>query len=175
MSYILGLDLSLTSTGVAKIDAAARTYYTEVIKPPAKATGVDRIDGIVRMTKYASDHAFYVAVEGPSYGSMAGQKGQHERAGLWWCVVRELHLFGIKPAIIPPSSLKMYATGVGNAGKDAVLLATARRFPAFIGGNDEADALWLAAMAADHLGMPLVTMPAAHRKALDGVTWPEVA
>jgi hypothetical protein len=38
--------------------------------------------------------------------------------------------------------------------------------------DNEADALWLAAMAADHYGCPLVAMPQAHRAALEAVTWP---
>ena len=38
--------------------------------------------------------------------------------------------------------------------------------------NNEADALVLAAMGADHLGAPLVDLPQTHRAALDAVQWP---
>ena len=85
---------------------------------------------------------------------------------------------------IPPASLKMYATGKGNASKDAVLAAAIRRYPDVeFDGNDAADALILAAMGADHLGFPLVsktpsgrksraTLPARNREALGKIDWP---
>ncbi len=54
-----------------------------------------------------------------------------------------------------------------------MLLAAARRFDWFDGSNDAGDALWLAALGADQLGVPMVEMPKAHRVALAGVAWPE--
>jgi crossover junction endodeoxyribonuclease RuvC len=54
-----------------------------------------------------------------------------------------------------------------------VLLAVARRFPDYdVRNNNEADALVLAAMGFDHLGQPLVQMPAPHRAALAAAQWP---
>ncbi len=75
--------------------------------------------------------------------------------------------------MVSPNARAKYATGKGNAGKADVVREVTRRFDWFTGGEDEADALVLAAMGADWLGYPIVPMPAVHRKALDAVQWPE--
>lgn len=170
---VLGLDLSLTSTGLA--EAWQNGIRTWTIKP--RGIGHERLEHLLyeiwkAAWEYEGGHL--VVVEGPSYGSQSGQKGHHERAGLWWLVTHKLWDCNVCVAVVPPSALKKYATGKGNAGKDAVLLATARRFPDFDGGNDAADALWLAAMGADHLGQPIVAMPELNRAALKSVEWPAV-
>lgn len=168
---IVGLDLSLTSTGVAVIEDG--NYSTFTIK--TKATGHDRLRHLIQVLSGHYLTARLVVVEGPSYGSTAGQKGHHERAGLWWMVTHELWAWSIPTAIAPPAAVKRYATGKGNAGKDEVLAAVIRRFADFEGSsNDAADALVLAALGADHHGTPIADMPQAHRAALDAVAWPEV-
>lgn len=169
----LGLDLSLTSTGLAVVDPVG--YHAWTARPPRGMTGHDRLAWILDQIwdiAYSYEGGHRVVVEGPSYGSQAGQKGHHERAGLWWLVTQKLWAGNVQYVVMPPSALKKYATGKGNASKDEVLLATAKRFPAFNGGNDAADALWLAAAGADHLGHPPVVVPAAQRAALAKVDWP---
>jgi crossover junction endodeoxyribonuclease RuvC len=48
-----------------------------------------------------------------------------------------------------------------------------KRFPDVeVSGNDEADALTLAAMAADQYGFPLAKMPASADEQLAKVAWP---
>lgn len=176
---VVGLDLSLTATGVATI--ANGIAETRTLKPAPKMLAHERLAWVVQeVWEYAGRFQFdlvdLVVVEGPSYGNQGSgrQSGHHERAGLWWLMTHTLWEHGSYTAVVPPAALKKYATGKGSAGKDAVLLATARRFPNFAGDNNEADALWLAAMGADHLGEPVVAMPAAHRAALDAVKWPDM-
>ncbi|MEU8371194.1 hypothetical protein [Micromonospora tulbaghiae] len=166
----IGIDLSLTCTGVAG------RGWTDTIRPPAKLRGHERLQWIEDRIGDFAHRCDLIAVEGPAYGTQrAGiQRGHHERAGLWWLTTQRLWVNKIPLAVVDPTSLKRYATGKGNADKAAMMLAVARRFPWFDGGEDEADALWLAAMAADHLGHPMCDMPAAHRKALDAVQWPDL-
>lgn len=164
---VIGLDLSLSATGVAG------DGWTEVIKPPANCRSHDRLYLIKNRLRDFTRHAALVVVEGPSYGNQGRQSGHHERAGLWWLVAHDLWCHGTPVAVAPPATVKRYATGKGNADKDTVLLAAARRFPWFVGDNNAADALWLAAAGFDRLGHPLADMPAAHRKALDAVAWPD--
>jgi hypothetical protein len=116
-----------------------------------------------------------VVIEGPSYGSQAGQAGHHERAGLWWLVRYALHARGTAVAAVSPASLKLYATGRGNAGKDDVMREVTRRFGWFGGDNNAADATVLAAMGFEYLGRPVVEMPQKHRVALAKCEWPELA
>jgi len=184
---VLGLDLSLTGTGIAEILPLNTTPGCRVhtLTPPRdKATGHDRLQWIVEAVwdtfwLHAGARAYplvvpLVVVEGPSYGSASGtrQGGHHERAGLWWLVTHKLWTEGVDVAVVAPAALKRYATGKGNASKDQVLAAAVRRWPDIDMDNNGADALWLAAMGRDHIGHPIVRMPAANRLALDAVAWP---
>jgi Holliday junction resolvasome RuvABC endonuclease subunit len=167
----IGLDLSLTGTGVA-----SSRGWTRVLHPPAKARGHVRLDWIRDqvLEHVGSVDEHLVVVEGPSYGNQGAgrQSGHHERAGLWWLITHALWKRGIDYAVASPAGRAKYATGKGNAAKADVVREVTRRFAWFAGGEDEADALVLAAMGADWLGRPLVTMPQAHRKALEAVAWP---
>ncbi len=163
---VLGLDLSLTSTGMAG------KGWTRAVRPTLGITGCDRLKWIRGEVQTAVIAADLIVIEGPAYGVRGGQSGHHERAGLWWvirCMIEEW----CKPvAVVPPSVLKKYATGRGTADKSDVVREVTRRFPAFEGGNDEADALVMSAMGADWLGHPYVQMPASHRVALQSCSWP---
>lgn len=167
----IGLDLSLTATGVA-----SSAGWTEVIRPPAGTRGHPRIqhlrDTVLEMIPAV---VALVVVEGPSYGNQGSrrQSGHHERAGLWWMVTHSLWKRGIDYAVASPASRAKYGTGKGNADKATVVREVTRRFDWFAGGEDEADALILAAMGADWLGSPIVAVPQTHRAALDAVAWPE--
>jgi len=167
---VVGLDLSLTSTGWARINTT-----TETGRITPKGTGHDRLGHILEDIFRIVFDADLITVEGPSFGSGQAirQNGHHERAGLWWLVTHHLWVVGVPFAVIPPATLKRYATGKGNATKDAVLAAAIRRYPQVgFDGNDQADALILAAMGADHLGQPIATMPGVQRAALNAVEWP---
>lgn len=171
---VVGLDLSLAATGVCHMHGDR--IVTDTIQPPP-----NRRHGLLRL-RWLRTHLVdliglptLVVVEGPSYGSTGA--GQHDRAGLYWLVLDKLWARGVPVAICPPANLKQYATGKGggkNASKDQVVLAAERRFPNVISSNDEADALWLAAMGVDYLtGSSRV--PEAHRAGLLKVTWPTIA
>lgn len=164
---VIGCDLSLSGTGLG-----SNAGWTVTLKPPAKLRGHERMAWLLEQIASYTRGADLVVIEGPSYGSQAGQAGHHERAGLWWLVTHRLWVAGQPLAVAPPKSVKKFATGNGNAGKDSMMLAAARRFPDFDGDNNACDALFLAALGADHLGVPMVVMPQAHRVALDGVAWP---
>lgn len=175
MTRILGLDLSLTATGLALLDTDDRLVadtWTHVTHPGGDTirTRLARLDDIVDHVK-TIDRVALVVVEGPSLGQRA-QSGTFERAGLWWLTVAALAERDVRVVEVPPSTLKRYATGKGNASKDAVLLAVARRYPHVdVQSNDEADALILAAMGARHLGHPIDDLPKAHLAAMDAVRW----
>lgn len=174
---VLGLDLSLTSTGVAY--AADGEVHTGLLRSanhgPTVIDQRKRLQGITAaIWKYVGSAGRVpdlAVIEGPSYGSKGA--GTWDRAGLWWMVVDSFIGNHIPIAIAPPSCRARYATGKGNADKDLVLAETVRRFDRIL-RNDEADALILAAMGADRLGHPLVVMPAAHRTGLDKVAWPDL-
>ncbi|UQS95197.1 RuvC-like resolvase [Pseudanabaena phage Pam4] len=181
---ILGLDLSLSSTGVAHVTTTPDGWQAETSRVVVKARHVPRggephtlAERSVRLRRLAgliTDHARgadLVVVEGPSYASDTGKA--HDRAGLWWLVVGRLTGAGLQVVEVPPSTVKTYATGKGNAGKDEVLAAVVRRYPTVeVRDNNEADALVLAALGARFLRLPIEPdLPKTHLRALTGVRW----
>lgn len=165
---IIGLDLSLASTGVA----SNLGWVGRILSKPD--TGVGHFGRLRYIRGEVLDHvrgADLVVVEGLALGS---QTGQHmTRAGMWHLVMEAIDAADVAWAQVSPAQVKQYATGKGNASKDLVLASVIRRFPAVaVSGNDEADALVLAAMGADHYGQPMAVMPELQRKALRKVAWP---
>jgi Holliday junction resolvasome RuvABC endonuclease subunit len=170
---VIGVDLSLTGTGIASnLGWCQLIGETGITTRPLdeRIHAIDRLaDQII--TTVGRDCAL-VAIEIPAF-SRSGA-GNHERSALWWKVVRRLRLRDTPVAEIPIQARMRYATGRGAAHKGAVIDAVARRLPMFDTRGDDnlADAAVLAAMAADHLGHPLAAMPATHRAALNAVHWP---
>lgn len=171
---IISLDLSLTSTGVAGDGWTDTATYPSVPKDASLLRRHTRMRLLRQRILDLVGPADIVAVEGPSYGH-GPQAGEHERAGLWWLIVDSLIRRNVTVIVISPSSLKKYATGKGNAGKDLVLMAAASRIPGFDGGNDQADAAWLHQMVLAHYAPALaVPVPAKHREALAVISWPDI-
>lgn len=175
---VLGLDLSLTGTGIARIGAEGVELLTTV--RPGKRIGHERIDYILNAIHEAQRGALLdlVVIEGPSYGNQGKgrQRGHHERAGLWWLTTHGL--WGIRGAyaVVAPMARAKYATGNGGASKAEVLAAVRERYghlvTAGVRNDNEADALTLAAMGVDHLGGDLPEVPAVNRQALLKADWP---
>lgn len=163
MSAVIGLDLSLTAAGIAHPDGTAETLHTGTHR------GMSRLSLIWGRINRALDEAEpspdLVVIEGYSYGSQGralvslGELGGLVRYMLWsegWRYIE-----------VSPGTLKKYATGKGDAGKNAMLIAARDRLGYGGEDNDEADALWLRAAGHQVLGDPLVTMPKANCAALD--------
>lgn len=177
MSAVLGLDLSLTSTGLAwVVDGAAEV--SRIRSTGRKGATLAQRDArlydlraqiALTVEGYPPD---LVVIEQPAFSRTTGH--MHDRSGLWWLVVADLHLAGIRTVEVAPTARAKYATGKGNAGKDEVLAAVVRRYPAVeVTGNDEADALILAAMGTRHLGQPIEeSLPKLHLEAMAKVAWP---
>ncbi len=173
---IVGIDPSLTGTGIAIVDTDDRlvievkTHNTKGTRADTIPQRLDRLRRLVADIVTDAFHADLVVIEVPAMSK--ANSGTSMLNGFWWMLVSALDAAGRRIATAQPTSLKKYATGKGNASKDTVILAVARRFPhAYFTNNNEADALVLAAMGADACGYPLVDMPASHRAALDGVQW----
>lgn len=179
---ILAVDPSLTGTGICLGDTHPTdpsAPYVCTIKPPAKLDSIQRLrfirDVVADYIRDGISHPVdLIVMEGPAYGTQGskGQSGHHERAGLWWMLREAYDLRDIPVAIVTPTSLKMYATGKGNAPKDDVLIQAVRRLPIQLMNNNEADSATMWCMAADHYGMPLVQMPQEHRRGLEKIQWP---
>jgi Holliday junction resolvasome RuvABC endonuclease subunit len=176
---VAGIDLSLTSTGIAVIDGPNVATFRITSKGGKADTIAQRAQRLIDITDRTVEcippDVDLIVLEAPSLGQ-ARQAGEHLRSGLWWHLATTLHLQGRPVADIPPATLKKYGTGRGNAPKDQVLAAAIRRYPhADISGNDIADAVVLAAIGARHLGTPIEnSMPVANLPALDKINWPVI-
>lgn len=172
---VLGIDPSLTGTGLAILqnDDIVKVL---TVKPGLKR-GHERMDWILSFVSDAvgAGPLDLVVIEGPSYGSAAGQSGHHERAGLWWIITRALHVRKLPYAVASPASRAMYATGAGNAGKQLVIDCMAQRYPhARLRDDNQADALTLAAMGVEYLGGEVPPGAPRGKLALKKVMWPEL-
>lgn len=175
MTTVIGLDLSLTATGVAVV---AHTGMFRTTTIPSKGSRDDRlVDRAARIEQIVNAIADYgenwapalVVLEGPSVMSKGGSNW--DRAWLWGAVVDML--LPVPVAVCPPTVLKKWAAGKGNADKAAVAVGVARLWDQFECESDnEADALGLASMGAQRLGLTVVPVRAHHRAALDKVEWP---
>lgn len=190
MNRIVGIDLSLTSTGVAVVTETDRRILlnTEVFKSSPIRTGPPGKNGKSTETlrdRYTRirDHAAtiihngstadLVVIEGmiPSPGR---DRGIQDRPALWWIVVGAFMRRDIPVAVASPAAMKRVITGKGNADKVEVALAIQKLWPnATLGNNDTADAAGLAHCGAVALGWDVVTLE--RHKTMVWTNWPEFA
>lgn len=174
---IVGLDLSLTATGLGVIPSvgfpAVHTFVSKGKKDASLAQRAARLHTLASDILIASSNADVVVIEQPAYGQTMGSP--HDRSGLWWLIVDVLSFEDLKLVEVTPQGVKMYATGKGNASKDEVMAAVVRRYPDVeITNNNEADSLVLAAIGARLAGRPLEeSLPQTHLRALDKIRWTE--
>jgi crossover junction endodeoxyribonuclease RuvC len=175
---ILGLDISLASTGIASTRGWTRTAGVPRVRVPRG----QRVPTDQRARRiHAASHAITDAIPLIPIPALVviekqftnGNAGEHDLIATWWRVVGHLVRAEVPVAVVQQATLKLYATGNGAARKTAKaeMVAQARQeFDWFNGGHDEADALWLAAMGAQRLGRPITTARPA--KLLTAVEWP---
>lgn len=166
---VLGLDPSLESTGMAWPDGTlvrhGRSGLTVADKRSVAQRGNELRTLVLELGNYALSRgvpALVVAEELPNY------KLDSYRAYVWWALVNLLSQKGATVVEVQPSEIKKYATGKGNASKEAMVDAVARRMPQFETGGvtDLADAAWACAMGREVLGHPLIDLPQVNRDAL---------
>lgn len=157
---VVGLDLSLTATGIAWFDGSTHT-----VKP--KQNGDRRLLEIGQEIAIAIDGRsidLVVIEDLPTHAKSAGITGMVHGAA-------RVLLFRLRvPYVtVPPASLKKYATGKGNAGKPEMAVALFKRFGLELADDNQVDAFWLRAAGHDLFGQPLVQLPLTQVAALDVV------
>jgi crossover junction endodeoxyribonuclease RuvC len=173
---IVGLDLSLTGTGVVIVDDAdlvrTRLIETKGHRADTLAQRHARLCTIrAAIHHLVPQRTAMVLIEGPALGAMGGS--MHDRSGLWWMITDLLLDLGHKVVEVVPQARMRYATGKGSAKKDVVLAAAIKRYPHVeIIDNNIADAMVLAGMGRRAILHPIDDMPQAHWLAMDKVRWP---
>jgi Holliday junction resolvasome RuvABC endonuclease subunit len=168
---IMGLDLSITSTGVCLPDGS-------VIALRPKRKGDDRLGEIrdhIRLAVRTSG-ADLVVIE-----SIQGRGLKGDAAiiipmlhGVIRVMLRDEQ---VPFVLVNQSTLKRYATGNGNADKTAMAMAAYKRARVDFAddrGGDKCDAWWLYAAGMEHTEQLLFILPLAQRQALELVDWSPV-
>ena len=163
---LLGLDLSLTSTGYC-FDGESGVISTGL-------TGTERLEAVKDdiSNLLIANKIECVLLEGYSFASRSGQAFSIGELG---GVIRLLiHNLGIKLVEIPPTCRAKFATGKGNASKNEVISAISAR-TGIVWGNpgadDKCDAWILEEMALAFMEKPRFSWPATNMSALDKVDW----
>jgi len=177
---ILGIDTSLTATGLARVDIlewpssrparkegepvrfVADTATVGAPKPTkdkSKRAMARRVNALITQVEWCfsdtEERPEYVGMEALAYGA----RGE----GAWvlpWIFGRVIELcekYDVPLQVVATSARAKFATGKGNADKETVLLAMARTFPeAAVANNNEADALAVAATICQKIGLPIL-------------------
>lgn len=174
---ILGLDTSLTGTGMALIDLATWppsnppraegelvSYEAQAVtvrapkpgKDKSKRAMVRRVNALIEQIEWVfkDDKPEHVAMEALAYGA----RGE----GVWvlpWIFGRALELcetYDVPVQVVSTSGRAKFAAGKGNAHKETVMMAAHKLSPeAGITNNNEADALTVGATVCQQIGLPI--------------------
>ncbi len=190
--YVLGGDLSITATGLAWPDGVVKTHG----KDGLTGAGMSLFSKAAALDGLASE-LYYMTTGRTGINEInlimvemlptTGTRVHSELCYLWWQFVRLCTRHGLVVVEVPPTCLKLYVTGMGDANKREVLRAVQALLPQFdirktskrtrdpLSSLDDnkADAAVLCAMGMDLLGHPLAKVPARNRAALDKLQLPE--
>jgi Holliday junction resolvasome RuvABC endonuclease subunit len=166
---ILGLDLSLTSTGYC-FDGETGVISTNFF-------GVERLSAVNEdiSNLLVANKIDCVLLEGYSFASRSGQAFSIGELG---GVIRlTIHNLGLKLIEIPPTCRAKFATGKGNASKNEVISAVSAK-TGIVWGNpgadDKCDAWILEEMGLAYLGKPRYSWPEANLSALEKIDWTSI-
>jgi len=163
---VLGLDLSITATGIAHPNGVTETIKTR------SDDGDRRLLQIRGYLRKAVDAGIDLAVleDLPTHAHGAGITGMVHGA------VRAVLMGASVPyVLVTPATLKSYATGKGNAGKPDMAVAAFKRSGAEFGDDNQVDSWWLRHAGLDHYGFAEFELPQTQRSRLDKVDWPDMS
>jgi crossover junction endodeoxyribonuclease RuvC len=166
---ILGLDLSLTSTGYSL------NGNTGIIS--TKTKGPERLS-IVNKTVLQlclDESVDCVIVEGYSFASRNSQA--HSIGELGGCIRMTLWECNIPYVEVPPTSRAKFATGKGNSGKTEVISAISSKTGKIFSGSgadDECDAWVLEQMGLAKLNMSVYSWTKEQLSALEKIDWSQL-
>jgi Holliday junction resolvasome RuvABC endonuclease subunit len=165
---VMGLDLSLSATGVALPNGMVGT-----IRTAAQPSIEDRLLEIRHRiaTKVITASPDLIVIEAAFVGSR--QTNVTFDLGMLHGTIRTwLRQEGWRFVTIPPATLKVFATGSGAAKKPDMRMELFKRTGLDIKDDNQVDAWWLRAMGHQACGAALVDLPQTHLRALVKIAWP---
>lgn len=173
MSIVVGIDPSLTSTGIivlrnGELGKALTTKNEPKLGTIERVRRIyEQINNVIEnlstcyVNAYIGDKRMIrweppslIVIEGFSYGSKG--RGVFDIAYLGWRIREELERYRTEDDIpwleVSPSQVKQFATGKGNANKEIVLQQVYKRWGVELTDNNQADAYVLAQIGRAYLG-----------------------
>lgn len=152
---VIGLDLSLTHTGICVLSKDNFETFSVTSKPHGNGhvLELERMLKIVdRLTAEVEKHkASLVVIEGLAFMAR-NTTALVQLSGLNYLIRDRLYQRKIPFVIVAPSTLKKFITGKGNAQKDHLMLELYKRYGVTILDNNESDAFGLAKCGMAYLG-----------------------
>lgn len=168
---VIGLDLSLTATGIAYRDGSTGTVKTK------QGDGDRRLLHIAEAVRIAvgGEHIglgpapVLAVVEDIPQNSFAAKP-----ISMVHGVVRSVLIeAGVPYVLITAATLKAYATGKGSGDKVPMAMAAYKRAGREFADDNQCDAAWLRWAGLDWLGAPEFELPKAQRDRLGKAKWPQ--
>lgn len=155
---VIGLDLSLTSTGAVVISPGGEwgrgqgDPHTESMVIKSKFKGEARLEHLREqvMALVGFNQPDLIVIEGYAFGRPNAMAPLAELGGV---IKHSLYVAGWPFIVVPPTRAKKFACGKGNAKKDEVRLGVYKRWGFEAPTNDEVDAYVLARIGLAYLGL----------------------
>ena len=161
---VLGIDPSLTSTGICHADGSTSLIV------PGKLTGCERLVFIRDRIRPLIDAVDVVVIEAvPTHGAMSIAP----LAGLGAVIRVAAHEAGIPYVDVSPSTRAKFACGDQKSRDKDAVLARAIRAGSSANSNDEADAWWLWRIGTAAYE-PTEGLHGYQLEALSGIAWPAI-
>jgi Holliday junction resolvasome RuvABC endonuclease subunit len=151
---IYGVDPSWSCSAFWRLASSAHRCATTnlLIREPVHArSSYERLFQILsKAADFFTPEPSFAAIEGYAFGSEFGREQAGELGGSL-----RLHLWtqGIPFIVVPPTVLKAYVTGKGNAPKEQIIAHVLKRWGYEAVDNNDADAFALAQFAKDYLAI----------------------
>ena len=146
---MIGLDLSLSSTGYHKLNPDSAESASGNIAAPEKMGGMERIDFILKNIAELVHERDFVLIENNAFNAIGSARSKlAELNGIvkFWLWHRR-----IPYALVAPSTLKKFILSKGQGEKSFIIREVFRAYGLVVTTDDEADAAVLA-----HIGLCLI-------------------
>ena len=162
---IMGVDTS-TKTGYVILEGGGDVLKVGVFHFKPEPARFNRFEKYVHNLEHMISlyEVDLVVIEGYSYAGKFNNSLQYELGAV---IRMMMHLNDIMFVEVPPTSLKKFVTGKGNAKKDLMLLGVYKRWDFDSADDNEADAYGLAqfgrAMIGEPTGVPAINFTAVEK------------
>lgn len=175
---LLALDLSIVASGVTTPDGIRSDGSMDMLQMSTIRT---RREGDLRLSEIKSKVRSLATMTGPVVDWVVMEDVPKARAyaikdlAMVHGAVRTMLIEeGVPYLVVPPATLKKYATGKGTSPKPDLRMSLYKRTGLDLSDDNQVDAAWLWALGHDLAGDPVLTMPQVNRSVLAKLVMPEI-